>query len=61
MPNAVEAIIAHHWGDADPALTDKERRAILLGILNRPRNEAKHANNLDETYFVVEQDFPLSA
>lgn len=59
MPIAVEAIIAHHWGDTDPAITDKERRAILLGILNRPRNEAKHANNPDETYFVVEQDFPL--
>ena len=58
-PIAVETIIAFHWGDTDPALTDKERRDILLGVLNRARNAAKHANDPNETQFFVEQVFPL--
>lgn len=58
-PNAVEQIIAFHWNDINPALTDTERRRILLGVLNRGRNAVKHANDPNETDFVVEQVFPL--
>lgn len=36
-----------------------ERRAILVRVLNRSRNEAKHANDPTETSFEVEQMRPL--
>lgn len=58
-PVAVDSVIAFHWKDTDPALTDKERRAVLLGVLNSARNAVKHANDPNETHFVVEQIFPL--
>ena len=56
---AVDSVIAFHWKDTDPALTDKKRRAVLLGVLNSARNAAKHANDPNEAHFVVEQIFPL--
>lgn len=59
LPVAAEQICAYHLGDTDPALTDKERRKVLLEVMNRARNEAKHANDPEETHFVVEQVFPL--
>jgi len=58
-PVAVETIIDFHWKDTDEAKSDKERRKILLGVLNEARNQAKHANNPDEADFGVEQVFPL--
>lgn len=58
-PVAVEAIIAFHWNSTDPALTEKERRKILLEVLNSGRNAVKHANDPNETDFVVEQIYPL--
>jgi len=58
-PVATESIIDFHWKDTDPARPDKDRQQILLNILNEPRNQAKHANNSDETHFSVEQIFPL--
>ncbi|OUM00097.1 hypothetical protein [Variovorax sp. JS1663] len=58
-PVAVEQIAEFHWDDTDQALTDKERKTVLLRVLNRGRNEAKHANNPDETDFTVEQVYPL--
>lgn len=58
-PVATEAIIAFHWRDTDAALTDKERRKLLLEIMNGARNAAKHANDASETHFVIEQTFPL--
>lgn len=58
-PVAIEQIIAFHWEDTDPALPDAERRKILIEILNRARNAAKHANDPDEIDFSVESDFPL--
>lgn len=58
-PVAVEYIIEFHWNDTDPKLTDKERRKILLDVLNGPRNQAKHANDPEETKFEVDHDFPL--
>ena len=59
LPVAVEQICAYHLGDTDPELTDKERRKVLLEVMNRARNEAKHANDPEEMHFVVEQVFPL--
>lgn len=58
-PVAIEQIVAFHMGDTDPALSDKERRNVLTGVLNRPRNAAKHANDPAETHFIVEQVFAL--
>ena len=58
-PVAVEDIIAFHMKDTDPALSEKERRNVLLGVLNQQRNAAKHAHDPAETHFVVEQDFAL--
>jgi hypothetical protein len=56
---AMVGIIAYHFGDTDPALTEKDRRNALLEVLNGARNAAKHANDPSETHFVVEQAFPL--
>lgn len=58
-PVAMESIIDFHWEDTDQASSDEHRRRILLDILNGPRNQAKHANDPDETHFNVEQIFPL--
>lgn len=58
-PVATESIVAFHWKDTDQTKSDKERRKILLDVLNDERNQAKHANNPDETHFDVEQMFPL--
>ena len=56
---SAEAVAAFHFTDTDSALTDKERRQVLFEVMNRPRNEAKHANDTTVTHFVVERDFPL--
>jgi len=58
-PVSIEKIIAFHWGYTDPDLSDKERRKILLEVLNRARNAVKHANNPDEATFDLEPDFAL--
>lgn len=58
-PVAVDYIVDYHMKDTDPALSDKERRTILRNVLNSARNEAKHANDPNETSFDVEQVFPL--
>ncbi len=58
-PVAVEEIMAFHWDDTDPALADGERRKVLLNVMNRPRNEAKHANDPDGTHCDVDRVFAL--
>ena len=58
-PMATESIINFHWKDTDATKSDKERRKILLDVLNDARNQAKHANNPDEKDFSSEQVFPL--
>ncbi|MEF8710404.1 MAG: hypothetical protein V5B38_16805 [Candidatus Accumulibacter propinquus] len=58
-PVSIEQIVAFHWDDTDPALPDKDRRKILLAVLNRARNDVKHANNPDEATFDLEPDFAL--
>ena len=57
--NSMEAIATFHFLDTDPKLTDEERQKVLRDVMNRPRNEAKHANDASETHFVLEQLFPL--
>lgn len=58
-PVAVDFIVDFHLKDTDPALPERERRKILRDVLNSARNEAKHANDPNETSFDVEQVFPL--
>lgn len=58
-PIAVDYIIKFHWNDTDPIQNDKDRRKEILEALNQGRNQAKHANNPDETHFEVEQIWPL--
>lgn len=58
-PVSVDFIVNYHMKDTDPALSDKERRKVLLDVLNSGRNAAKHANDPNETTFDVEQVFPL--
>lgn len=56
---AVDQIAEFHWDDMDASLPESERKRILLGVLNGPRNSAKHANDPEETEFDVDPDFPL--
>lgn len=58
-PVSAEAVVNFHLAGTDPALKDTVRRKFLLAVMNRPRNEAKHANDPTETHFVLERDFPL--
>lgn len=57
--NAVDSIMAFHWQDTDPALCDHDRRAVILKVMNNGRNQAKHANDPNETHFELEQIWPL--
>ncbi len=58
-PVTVESVIAFHLEDTDPSLAVKDRKKVLLGVLNRARNAAKHVIDTNDTHFVVEQAFPL--
>ena len=59
QPVAAEQIAAFHMDDTDPALADDKRRKVLFTVMNRARNEAKHAGKETETHFVIEEIFPL--
>lgn len=59
LPVAIEEIIKYHWNDTDASLPDKERRKILLTVLNDARNAVKHANDPDEGDLVLEQTYAL--
>lgn len=56
---AVESIVAYHWQDTDPTLSDPKRKEAIMEVLNRGRNQVKHANDHNETHFDVEQIWPL--
>jgi len=56
---AVEAILNYHWQDTDPILSDAERRKVIFELLNRGRNQVKHANDPNETHYEIEQIWPL--
>jgi hypothetical protein len=59
MPVACDFIEGVHLKDTDASLSDKERKKIIRDILNRGRNQVKHANDPSETHFDVEQIWPL--
>ena len=52
---AVDQIVAYHFKDTDPQLTDEARRKVIRDILNEGRNQAKHANDPAEPDFELEQ------
>ena len=58
-PVAVEFVVNYHLEDTDPALPDKDRKRIIRDVLNSGRNQAKHANDPNETHFDVERIYPL--
>ena len=58
-PVAVDSIVDYHLQDTDLTLSDRKRKQGLLDLLNRGRNQAKHANDPNETHFDVEQIWPL--
>jgi hypothetical protein len=58
-PVAVEFVVNYHLKDTDSALPDKDRKRIIRDVLNSGRNQAKHANDPNETHFDVEQIYPL--
>ena len=56
---AIEYIIDFYYPDTDTTLTEKERRKVICDLLNKGRNQVKHANDPNETHFDVEQIWPL--
>jgi hypothetical protein len=58
-PVAVDEIVQFHDDDIDAAIPEGQRRSSLLSVLNRGRNQAKHANNPSETEFLIEKIWPL--
>ncbi|MES2103622.1 MAG: hypothetical protein V4634_06340 [Pseudomonadota bacterium] len=58
-PVAVDEITRYHADDVDAAILEGQRKAVLLGILNRGRNQAKHANDPEETHVVFDHTEPL--
>lgn len=59
LQTAADSIADFHVKDTDPALTNKERRGVVLKVLNRGRNQAKHANTAGENVVDVDQVHPL--
>ncbi|WP_296002286.1 hypothetical protein [Rugamonas sp.] len=59
LPVAVEEITKYHEDDVDKAVPEQQRKSVLLGILNRTRNQAKHANDPQETHVVFDYTEPL--
>ncbi|WP_182167755.1 hypothetical protein [Rugamonas brunnea] len=50
LPVAVDFITEYHYEDVDETIPEGQRKKVLLGILNRVRNQAKHANDEAETH-----------
>ncbi|WP_168793667.1 hypothetical protein [Paraburkholderia aromaticivorans] len=55
LPVALDEVAEFHRGDTDPALTDKQHRTLIADILNKARNQAKHANDPLETELDVSE------
>ncbi|MBV6320071.1 hypothetical protein [Duganella violaceipulchra] len=58
-PVAVDEITQFHADDIDAAIPENQRKTVLLGVLNRGRNQAKHANDPEETHIVFDHTEPL--
>lgn len=59
LPTAADRIADFHMKDTDPTLSTKDRRKVVFTVLNRGRNQAKHANVADENTVDVGQIYPL--
>jgi len=53
-PVAVDEITRYHADDIDAAIPEGQRKAVLPSILNRGRNQAKHANDPEEAHVVFD-------
>jgi len=58
-PASADSIADYHEKDVDPTVLIKKRRVIVLTVLNRARNSAKHANWADENTIEIDQIHPL--
>lgn len=58
-PVAIDEITKYHADDIDAAIPEDQRKTVLLSVLNRSRNQAKHANDPDETHVVLDHTEPL--
>lgn len=58
-PVAVDHIAAYHQTDTDPTLSAEDSKRVILTVLNRGRNQAKHANDRNETHFDDDKIWPL--
>ncbi len=58
-PVAVDEIAKFHADDIDASIPEEKRKGVILGVLNRGRNQAKHANDPAETHVVIDQTEPL--
>lgn len=54
LPVAVDEITQYHEDDVDAAIPEDQRKNVLLRVLNRGRNQAKHANDPDETHVEID-------
>lgn len=58
-PVAIDEIAKFHLKDVIETIPEDKRRTVLVNVLNRGRNQAKHANAVDESYVEVDQIWPL--
>lgn len=54
LPVAVDEITRYHGDDIDTSIPEDQRKTVLLRILNRGRNQVKHANDPDETHVEID-------
>ena len=58
-PVAVDEITRYHGDDLDRTIPEGQRKTVVLGVLNRARNQAKHANDPEDTHVVFDHTEPL--
>jgi len=58
-PVAVEQIATYHRKDTDQAISDEASKKVIFSVLNRGRNQAKHANDPNETHCDDDMIWPL--
>lgn len=54
LPVAVDEITRYHGDDVDASIPEDLKKTALLRVLNRGRNQAKHANDPDETHVEID-------
>ena len=58
-PVSADSIADYHEKDVDPSVPTEKRRGVVLAVLNRARNAAKHASRADENTIDIDQIHPL--